>query len=291
MAVAATAFVPMSATASGGDVEIADSPATADPNAWQFRAASYGWLIGVSGTLKARGQAVDVDASFLQLAQKSDSLGAWMGYFEASKGKVGAYADVVWTKLEFSKSAAAYRNPLPGVTLSAQANAAATYAMTIVEMGGVYELAKWGEGRSSFTAVDGVLGFRYWNNSVDLTLDAIGSINIAPLGFERSRGFAIARSGTVQWVDPLVGLRVRHQFTPHQEVFVRGDIGGFGLQNRFAWQAVAAYSYAWNLRSYQLAGAVGYRALGVSTVSGSGLNDNSADLVLYGPIVGLSLRL
>lgn len=291
MAVAATAFVPMSATASGGDVEIADSPATADPNAWQFRAASYGWLIGVSGTLKARGQAVDVDASFLQLAQKSDSLGAWMGYFEASKGKVGAYADVVWTKLEFSKSAAAYRNPLPGVTLSAQANAAATYAMTIVEMGGVYELAKWGEGRSSFTAVDGVLGFRYWNNSVDLTLDAIGSINIAPLGFERSRGFAIARSGTVQWVDPLVGLRVRHQFTPHQEVFVRGDIGGFGLQNRFAWQAVAAYSYAWNLRGYQLAGAVGYRALGVSTVSGSGLNDNSADLVLYGPIVGLSLRL
>ncbi|MFO1158573.1 MAG: hypothetical protein U1E60_07025 [Reyranellaceae bacterium] len=287
----ATTLAPAAASASGGDdAEAAGVASDDNPDAWRFRAAAYGWLMSVSGNVKTRGQSVDLDAGFFQLFQKSDTLGALMGYFEADKGKVGVYADVVWTKLNFSRSAATYRNPLPGLTLSAAANAALTYSMTIVEMGGVYEFAKWSHGSASFTALDGLLGFRYWNNSVDLTLDAIASVNFAPLGFERSRDFAIARSGTLQWVDPLIGLRLRHQFTPQQEVFVRGDIGGFGLQSRFAWQGVAAYSYAWPLGGYQLAGVIGYRALGMNAVNGSGLNDNSVDLVLHGPIVGLSVR-
>lgn len=291
MTLAATAFAPMVATASDGrDPEAAGASAADDPDAWRFRAAAYGWLMSVSGNVAARGQTVDVDAGFFQLFQKSDTLGALMGYVEAGKGKVGVYADVVWTKLDFSRSMAAYRNPLPGLTLSVTADAALTYSTTIVEMGGTYELGRWGAGRRSFTAVDGLLGFRYWNSSADLTMDVIGSIDFAPLGFERSRGFAIARTGTIQWVDPLVGLRVRHQFTPAQEVFVRGDIGGFGLQGRFAWQAIAAYSYAWSLEGYQLAGVVGYRALGLNSVNGSGLSDSSFNVVLYGPIIGFSVR-
>jgi hypothetical protein len=50
---------------------------------------------------------------------------------------------------------------------------------------------------------------------------------------------AVARSGSVDWVAPLVGVRLRHQFTPAQEAFVRGDVGGFGLESQFEWQAVA----------------------------------------------------
>lgn len=289
--VLATTFGPVAATASdGGDADGARTTGTDDPDAWRFRATAYGWLMSVSGNVNARGQSASVDANFFQLFQKSDTLGALMGYFEADKGRVGAYADVVWTKLNFSRSMATYRNPLPGLTLSASANAALTYTMTIVELGGIYEVAKWSHGRGSFTALDGLLGFRYWNNSADLALDATAGINVAPLGLERSRSFAVARSGSLQWVDPLVGLRLRHQFTPQQDAFLRADIGGFGFQDRLAWQAVAAYSYAWPLGGYQVAGVIGYRALGLNAVNGSGLNDNSIGLVLHGPIVGLSVR-
>ena len=93
---------------------ISDTPAEAaapDPDAWRLQATAYGWLMGVSGSMTARGQTVDINANFFQVVDKSDSLAAFMGYVEADKGRVGFYADLVWTKLGFAKETASYRNP------------------------------------------------------------------------------------------------------------------------------------------------------------------------------------
>ncbi len=261
-----------------------------DPDAWRFQATAYGWLIGVSGNMTARGQTVDINANFFQVVDKSDSLAAFMGYAEADKGKVGVYADLVWTKLGFDKSAVAYRNPLPGVQLSAKTNAALTTTMTIVEMGGLYEFANWRHGPGSFTAVDSIVGFRYWNNTASLNLDVLASVNVASLGIEAGRSFSIAHGGGQNWVDPLLGLRLRHQFTPSQHLMVRGDVGGFGFASQFAWQAAAVYSYSWQFSGYSLAGVLGYRALGVSYVSGTGINASGIDAVLHGPLIGASIK-
>jgi hypothetical protein len=263
---------------------------TADPDAWRFRATAYGWLMSVSGNVTAHGQTVDLDASFIQLVQKSDSLVGFMGYFEADKGRVGFYTDFVWARLGFTSSMASYRNPIAGLKLSATANTALTYSMTIIEAGGLYEVVHWPGSPGSFTAVDTLLGFRYWNNSIDATLDVVGSVDFSHLGFERGRSFAIAHSGSLNWVDPLIGLRVRHQFTPSQEVLVRGDIGGFGLQSQLTWQALAGYSYSWQFTGYQLAGVIGYRALAVNYGTGSGLDANGVNVVLHGPVLGVSVR-
>ena len=104
-----------------------------------------------------------------------------------------------------------------------------------------------------------------------------------------SFGFATARSDVIQWVDPVLGLRLRHRFTPNQEVFVRGDIGGFGISgSQFAWQAVGAYSYAWQFSGYQIAAVLGFRALGVNYRRGSGPDAFGIDEVFYGPIIGAS---
>ena len=222
--------------------------------------------------------------------QKSNSLIGFMGYFEANKGPVGFYADLLWAKLGFDKSTTNYRNPIAGLKISTTTNTALTYSLTIVEAGGLYEFARWPGSPGSFTAVDGLLGFRYWNNSIDANLDFTGSIDFSRLGIERGRSFAIARSGNLDWIDPLIGLRLRHQFTPSQQVMVRGDVGGFGLQSQFTWQAVGAYSYAWQFTGYQLAGVIGYRALGVNYTNSSGINNNGVNIVLHGPIVGVSVR-
>jgi hypothetical protein len=262
----------------------------ADPDAWRFRATAYGWLMSVSGNATAHGQTVDLDASFIQLVQKSDSLIGFMGYVEANKGPVGFYTDFVWAKLGFTNSMASYRNPIAGLKLSATTTTALTYSMTIVEAGGLYEMARWPGSPGSFTAVDALLGVRYWNNSVDVNLDVIGSVDFSRLGIERGRSFAIAHSGNLDWVAPVIGLRLRHQFTPSQEVLVRGDIGGFGLQSQFEWQALAGYSYAWQFTGYQLAGVIGYRALGVNYVNGTGIDTNSINVVLHGPIIGFSVH-
>ena len=65
--------------------------------------------------------------------------------------------------------------------------------------------------------------------SVDASFDAQLNVNVPRFGFDRSFGLAIARADSIQWVDPVLGLRLRHQFTPRQSIFIRGDIGGFGL--------------------------------------------------------------
>ena len=41
-----------------------------------------------------------------------------MGYFEANKGPVGFYADLLWAKLGFDKSTTHYRNPIAGLKIS-----------------------------------------------------------------------------------------------------------------------------------------------------------------------------
>ncbi len=267
-----------------------ESAALADPEPWRIGFTAYAWLMNVSGNATTRGQTVDVNASFIDLLQKSDSLMAFMGYFEADKGKVGLYGDLVWTRLGFQRSVASYRNPLPGLSLALNGNAALTTALTIAEVGGLYEIHRWPGTETSFTAVDGLLGFRYWNNSVSASLDAIGTASYAPLGISASRSIGISLSNTIQWVDPVIGLRLRHQFTPAQSILVRGDVGGFGLGSQFSWQALGAYSYRWKAGGVDLAAILGYRALAARYGTGSGFDANGMDLVFHGPIIGLGIR-
>lgn len=272
----------------------AQDGATADPEVWRFRAALYAWAPSVSGTLAARGQKVDVNASFVKVLQKSDSLVGFMGYFEADKGPVGLYLDTVWASLGFDSSSASWRNPPAGLKLSASSNTAVTYSFAIIEAGGLYELVRWSGAPGLVTALDGLLGFRYWNSRVEANFDANGTIDFSRLGsalgrdVEFGRSFALARSGSLDWVDPVIGLRLRHQFTLSQEITLRGDVGGFSFQNSFEWQAVGVYNYAWQFSGYKLAALIGYRALGV-TWAGAG-SSNSVNLVLHGPVIGASVR-
>lgn len=267
---------------------MAGEPAGGDP--WRFQAATYAWAMSVSGSTTARGQTVDTNASFIDLLQRSDSLAGFMAYAEADKGPVGFYTDFVFTKLGFGSSQTSYRNPLGGLRISTTADKALSLQMFIVEMGGVYELARWTGGEGSSSALDAVGGFRYWNINLAANFDAVANIDFTRLGFDRSLGIAIARSDVMQWVDPLVGLRFRHQFTPQQQITLRADIGGFDLAGSLSWQALAVYSYSWRFTGYELSALLGFRALGVSYNTGNGIDAMGLNEVFYGPVVGASIR-
>lgn len=262
-----------------------------DPDPWRFNTAAYGWAMGVTGNITARGKSLDVNASFVDLLQRSQSVGGLMAYFEADKGKVGVYVDFVYTSLGFGANTTSYRNPIAGLQISAAAGAAMSYDLFIIEVGGVHEFARWQHSEGSSTTIDGVLGFRYWNNSIRADFDVAANVNLSSVALERSFGIGVARADAIQWVDPVVGVRARHRFSPRQELTVRGDIGGFGLGSQFSWQAVGVYSYAWDLEGGQkLAALLGFRALGVNYSSGSGTDALSINQTLYGPVFGISYR-
>jgi hypothetical protein len=166
-------------------------------------------------------------------------------------------------------------------------NLSADYEQTIIELGATYEI--WSEkGATSQTALDVLAGGRYWNQDGKISADA--SLNTSlPLPIEGSRVFV--RSGSVDWVDPFIGARVRHQMAPGQNLTMRGDIGGFGAGSDFSWQAIATYDMQICITdSYAIDGYLGYRALAVDYSEGSGNNRYEFDAVTHGPVIGATVR-
>ena len=115
-------------------------------------------MTSVNGNATARGHTVDIDESFFEIVEKSDSLMALMGYFEARKGPFAFFTDVVWEDLTFDgqRSFDVNRNvsgnpfarlPDFNVTikgnLDIKANAQVDYQSTIIQSGAAYEIAKW----------------------------------------------------------------------------------------------------------------------------------------------------
>ena len=72
-----------------------------------------------------------------------------------------------------------------------------------------------------------------------------------------------------------------------------GDVGGFGLSgsSQFSWQVAAVYSYTWQFNGYALAADIGYRALSTNVNFSNGSPfTNNLDLVIHGPLIGLTVK-
>ena len=90
-------------------------------------------MINVDGNVTARNHTVDVNDSFFEIVEKSDSLLAWMSYFEARKGAFSLFTDVVWLDLgfpghakdDFNRQASGHPfDRFPGVGVSVDADLA-----------------------------------------------------------------------------------------------------------------------------------------------------------------------
>jgi hypothetical protein len=156
--------------------------------------------------------------------------------------------------------------------------------MVIAEVGAAYEVARVGA-----LAVDVLAGARYWYQEADLSLDVTAALDVGDLQIAGARAFA--RSGSVDWLDPVIGARVRYTVAPGHELLLRGDIGGFGVGSDLSWQALGAYGF--ELGTYQgisFSGVIGYRALYVDYVQGEGRSRYEFDMLQHGPVLGLSAR-
>src|SRR5262245_9248227 len=92
-------------------------------------------------------------------------------------------------------------------------------------------------------------------------------------------------------VAELVGFRIRHGLAPGQQLLFRADVGGFDVGSEFSWNIAAAYSFDFAVRDgVTYSGVLGYRALSVDYVQGSGTSRYEYDVVQHGPIVGVTLR-
>jgi hypothetical protein len=273
--------------------DFAEPPTPADK--WEFSFTPYGWMINVNGDITARGRTVDVNEDFFQIVEKSDSLLAWMSFFEARKGRFSFFTDLVWMDLGFpGHFQRRLSGPLGLATLDIKANAQVDYQSTIIQTGVTYEVARWQSAPGSYTALDVLGSARYWNQDVDVSLRLTGTLTVdleeLGLQFKRTRRVAVARSNDLEWVDPVVGARIRHQMAPGKELRLEGDIGGFGAGSEFSWQVVGTYGFDTTCLGTPLHAVVGYRALAVDFSENGRFGKNGLDVVQHGPVMGVTFN-
>jgi opacity protein-like surface antigen len=269
------------------------SPPQPAPNDWQFKFAPYGWAIGVNGNSTVHGRTVDANVSFYDVLTRANNILAWMSYAEARNGPFSFYGDFIWARIGIFGGALRSTNPVGLSTLSIGADANFQIKPLIIgESWMGYEFARWRQGGSSdaFTAIDAYGGLRYWNLSGALSLDVTGAVNLPLLGLQQNGSLAVEKSGMMQWIDPVFGLRLRHQIRPGDEFQLRGDIGGFGVGSKFSWQVAGGYSHDMKLGDWTITNTVGYRALSVDYSNGSGFGQKGFDAIIHGPVFETSLK-
>jgi hypothetical protein len=259
---------------------------------WTYRITPYFWMTSLTGSSTVRGHTSDVDVSFIDLLHRKipKELFALMGAFEVRNDRFAILADVVYAKIGASKSG--QKSFVFGSHLSAGVGGSVTVKaeMAIAELAAAYEIAHWGGGMpGSGTAIDVFGGGRFWWQKAEADLAVSAALNLA--GFTISGGRAFAGSGDITWVDPIVGMRLRHHFAPGHEFTLSGDVGGFGVGSEFSWQAIGAYRFDFAKTSHVTwSGMIGYRALYVDYERGAGVTRYEFDVLQHGPVVGISAR-
>ncbi|MGV3635047.1 MAG: hypothetical protein ACO1NY_11925 [Pseudorhodoplanes sp.] len=287
----------------GSAVQAADMPVKAPPpapapayNPWTVDITPYAWMPSLNGSSTIKGHKTDIDATFFgDLIHRKipEQLFGLMTAFEARNDRFAIIGDFTYLKLGVSRSGQRSETLDPRLTLSAGANFETTIKMIITELAGAYQLARWGSPAGSATSIDIYAGGRLWWQEAEASLYVSAALAalLPRQSFTYDGARAYAKSGDITWVDPLVGLRLRHQFTPGHELTLSGDIGGFGVGSDLSWQAVGAYRFAF-AKAYgaDWSGMIGYRALYADYSKGSGNTLYQFDMLQHGPIVGVSAR-
>jgi hypothetical protein len=282
--ISVAALIVIGGTSAARSADFGPAPAPVAPaSQWRLSFTPYGWLTWLDGEQTVRGRSVNVDVDPIQLLDHLERV-PFFGYGEARNGPLALYSDIFYANLGLSGDGVKSRSLASGINGSLSASLGLDFEEAVVELGGAYEVMKL----DRHTAIDVLAGARYWHQDMSINLALAGSLDAGDLSISGNR--AIARSGSVDWVDPLVGGRIRYNLAPGQDFILRGDVGGFGVGSQFSWNALAAYSFVFSKRNgVMYSGLLGYRALSADYEQGSGRTKYVYDVVMHGPVTGLTI--
>jgi hypothetical protein len=230
------------------------APAAAQTADWTFGASLYGWLPGMSVQVDTPSGTVDSELSGSDALSDLDM--AFMGTFEARRGKWGLIGDLLYVDLSSSQD-----TPL-GLLFSDAEVDVKTAAFSGYVAYRVYDTPN--------LAIDVAGGIRAFAVDLDTTLNSAG---VLP---------DFSSSASENWADPLVAARFTVPLSEKWFSTAFFDFGGTG-SNDNTWQAFASVGYRFDERwSTQL----GYRYLAIEKEIGGA--DTSIEL--YGPLLGVTAR-
>lgn len=233
---------------------MAQDAADASSDGWKFALTPYAWFPGLKTSVDTKSGTVNVDSSSSDALADLDM--AFMGAFEARKGRWGLLLDLIYSDLSASQST-------PFGVLWDKANV--DTRMTAFSVYAGYRVIENDKGW-----LDVLLGGRFYSLDVDTALKP---------GLARGRNYDLSDD----WADPLIGLRGRYAFNDTWFATASGDAGGFGGGSDESWQAIATVGYQIDPR-WSIQG--GWRYMAVEKK----ISGRDVEVDLSGPILGFTAR-
>jgi opacity protein-like surface antigen len=206
-----------------------DETAKEDTSPWRFRLAPYAWLTSTSGSIGAGPLSTDAGMDSSTILSNLQ-IGA-MFIAEVAYDRWSLENDLIYARFQSSKAT-------PGTNFGDL-------------QGTLYELF-W----TSY------LGYRVIQTD-RFTMDLQAGFRLVSMGLELEltpgTSPGLSRYYDRTWIDPVVGLRTRTYLNDWLFVPLRGDVGGFGANSQFTWQAFAGVGIQISQGAALIAG---YRTLG-----------------------------
>ncbi len=236
-------------------------------NVWRFELNTWIWLTAMNGEIGVRDRSADVDASFADILDASDSVLAFSGRLELGFGPFAGFVDGYYSNLGIEDAS----GPAGIASIDIEVE------QTIVDFGLMYRLGDW-EPSGDAAA-----------NVRNITLDLYAGVRYTGLDTELDPANEATRSSSENWFDPIVGAKLVWPFAEKWHVAVNGDVGGFGVESDLTWSATGVVGYDFSLFDIPSTVSFGYRAIGWDYTS-EGDNEFKWDIIQHGLILGMALR-
>jgi len=231
-------------------------------NGWDVTVAPYAWLAAIDATVTTSGIQTDLDLSFNDILDNFDLI-AFSTRVEAWKEKKGFILDVGYLELGTDIDVAVLN-----VDVDIE-------DFNIVLSGGYRILDEHtGDNGKHPVTLDGIVGLRY--HYLKQKIKITGPAPTINLG------------GSKDWVEPVVGGRVKVGLSDKWTWVVIGDIGGFGIGSAsdLSWGLLTGFGYKINER---FESRFGYRHFDIDYSNGSGSNEFGMDGSMDGIYVALGI--
>jgi hypothetical protein len=220
---------------------------------WKFTLAPYLMLPWMDGTTAVRGREVEVNVAPSEIFSNLQ-FGA-MGAFEARKSKWGLGVDAIYMALGTTVE----RVPVLGDRATADVD--------------------FNQGAYTFT------GLRQLNDKVDFVFGVRWNVLQGRLGLKGPLQTTV--EDTKQWVDPIIGLKLRQPLGGKWHFTMQGDIGGFGAGSDFSWHLFPVVGVDVGKRTTL---GIGYRVLGLDYKTGSEMNLFKYDVITQAFVLGAAFH-
>lgn len=243
----------------GTGEQAAAQQAANETDAWQIAVTPYLWATRMKGDVKTGPLPnTSLDMKFSDILDTLDF--GFMTAVEARKDRWGILFDGMFMKV--SDSATMSKDDIGLVV-----NGDLTIKQSMLAGALAYRVI------TSRMPVDVIGGVRYNRIDADGTVDA----RLVGLG-----SGTVDLSGTKDWIDPYVGMRVIAPLNEKWSVVGYVDVGGFGAGSDFTWQGLVGVDYA---SSKSLSAIFGYRYMKIDYDKGDFKYDVANDGLYAGATI------